>query len=275
MKKITLLLLTLLSLAANAQESYPYKRPVLMLGKTVTVVSNSFVDKNHYFSDFYGDETLRKEYKKNGVGTPDTELLGRTFTVAAVDSVLDYDEKNYRYKFTLQDAANEVIYYKYRSSSAYHMFAFEVKGGLDLPKKFYCDYIEKDELSSDPDKYKAFIDYGMFFWRAMNFENKIEYSMSFAIYSDYEAKGIVSSVTLVMENNKSIKKPIPSTFAKWHSDTSYKYEFSMIFDDKELQLIKSNKILGIRIEDKVIPFKFGQKLINVANCMTAIPLAKR
>jgi hypothetical protein len=275
MKNTLLFFALLLCLTAAAQESYPYKRPILMLDKTVTIKSNSFTEKYHFFSDFYSDPDLRKDYKKVDLGTPDTELLGREFTVIAVDSTYWEPVKRYDYKFTLKDAKNEVIYYRFvRNSTPYDYFPFTVAGGLDLPAGFYCDYIEKVKYSSDPDEYHAYIDDGMFFNREMNYDKQIKYGMSFAIYSDYEAKGIINEISLIMENGKTIKQP-QSTFAKYSTHNLSKYEFSMIFDKKEMELIMNNKVLGIKIKDKVIPFKHGQKLLDVSKCMYNMPLAKK
>ena len=140
MKKFTLLFL-FFSLAAMAQESFPYKRPLLILNKTVTIIRTPSSEQFGY-RKFYEDKTCYKNYKKVGSNTPEKELLGRTFTVTAIDSTENTYRKEYEYKLTLKDNT-ETIYYSYVPRFAAMFYSFEVKGGLDLPDGFYCDFVEK------------------------------------------------------------------------------------------------------------------------------------
>jgi hypothetical protein len=265
MKKVTLLFL-FFSLAAMAQESFPYKSALLILNKTVTVIKTPGSGQNGYF-DFYETLKPQKRYKTGSdVTTPEKELLGRSFTVTAIDSV-KYSS-NYSYNLTLTDDT-ETIYYRYNPTTVGDLYPLEVKGGLDLPEGFYCDFIEKSkyEYSARVPEIQLSEDYN-------KSSKKNEYYFTFTFFDKFLVTG-VKSVTLMMENNKTIIHKVNETRG-WTESTSYKYNFTILLDDKDIELLKANKLTGIKLQDSVHTFHpgTGVRLSGILTCMQSLPTLK-
>lgn len=83
-KNLTLIIALLLSLSANAQTNFPYKRPELLQGKTVTVLPIGQYSFSQLYKNFYAGKSLSAYYKgKREI--PKEMLEGRKFNVAAVE----------------------------------------------------------------------------------------------------------------------------------------------------------------------------------------------
>ena len=264
MKKCPLLFL-FFSLAAMAQESFPYKRPILMLNKTVTVIRIPGSEQFGYYN-FYEDKDCFKTYKEVKVTTPEKELLGRSFTITAIDSSANNARKKYDYTFTL-NGDTETLYYEYRPDIGNGHYAFEVKGGLDLPEGFYCDFVEKSEYdytAQVPEiRLRQNYDHGT---------TKNQTSATFIFFDKFSLTG-VKSITLLLENNKTIEQVINETYGSPQSK-SYKYNFTIMLEDKEIELLKTNKLIGVKLQDKVHTFHSGTgvRLSGILTCLSSLPL---
>jgi hypothetical protein len=266
MKKFTLLFL-FFSLAAMAQESFPYKKPILMLNKTVTVIRIPSSEQFGYY-DFYEDKKCYKTYKEVRVSTPEKELLGRSFTITAIDSTENTYRKDYRYVFTLTDNT-ETIYYNYIPHLAGSHYSLEVKGGLDLPDGFYCDFIEKSkyDYSASVPEIQLSEDYN-------KSSKKNEYYFTFTFFDKFEVDG-AKNIILLLENNKTIEKKINGTTAL-PQGKDFKYNFTILLDDKDIELLKANKLTGIKLQDSVHTFHpgTGVTLSGILTCMQSLPTLK-
>ncbi|RYY30908.1 MAG: hypothetical protein EOP46_21165 [Sphingobacteriaceae bacterium] len=264
MKKFTLLLL-FFSLAVMAQESFPYKRPILMLNKTVTVVKLYSSEKDGY-RDFYSDVKRTTHYKAgNEVRTPSDELFGKEFKVVSIDSTLSYNKKYYEYMFGLQ--GTETFYYAYSPRIPPEIYPFEVKGGLDLPEGFYCDFVEKSKYD-----YTAHITE---IWLRQSYDygtTKNQTSATFTFFDKFALTGI-KSMTLLLENNKTIEQKINETYGSPQSK-EFKYNFTIMLEDKDIELLKANKLIGVKLKDKVHTFHpgTGVSLSGILKCLGTLPL---
>jgi hypothetical protein len=262
MKKCTLLFL-FFSLTVSAQESFPYKRPLLILNKTVAVIKTPSSEQFGYY-DFYEDKKCYKTYKEVKVSTPEKELLGRSFTVTAIDSTKALG--NYAYILTL--AGNtETIYYRYNPPTVGDHYPLEVTGGLDLPDGFYCDYVEKSEYD-----YTAQVPE---IWLRQSYDHgttKNQTSATFTFFDNFQLTGL-KSVTLILENNKTIEQVINETYGSPQSK-SFKYNFTIMLKDKEIELLKANKLVGVKLQDKVHTFHSGTgvRLSGILTCLSSLPL---
>jgi len=265
MKKFTLLFL-FFSLAVTAQESFPYKRPFLILNKTVTVIKLPSSEQFGYY-DFYEDKDCYKTYKKLKVSTPEKELLGRSFTVTAIDSVKLLGK--YGYKLTLT-GDTETIYYKYGPTTVGERYPLEVKGGLDLPEGFYCDFVEKssyDYTARVPDiTLRQSYDHGT---------KKNGTSATFTFFDKFALTGI-KSVTLLLENNKTIDEITNLTYGSPQGG-AFKYNFTILLSDKTIELLKANKLIGIKLKDQVHTFHpgTGVRLSGILTCLQSLPLIQK
>ena len=265
MKKFTLLFL-FFSLAAMAQESFPYKRPFLILNKTVTVIKIPSSEQFGYH-DFFETIKPQKYYKLQKASTPEKELLGRSFTVTAIDSIKALGK--YAYNLTLT-GDTETIYYRYNPTTVGDHYPLEVKGGLDLPEGFYCDFVEKSKYD-----YTAHIPE---IWLRQSYDHgttKNQTSATFTFFDKFLATGI-KSVTLLLENNKTIVQIVNETRG-WTQSNEYKYNFTIMLDDKDIELLKANKLLGIKLQDNVHTFHpgTGVSLSGILKCMGSLPLFQK
>ena len=192
--------------------------------------------------------------------------MGRSFTVTAIDSVKVLGE--YNYKLTLT-GDTETIYYRFTPTSVGRLYPFEVKGGLDLPEGFYCDFVEKGglglaakvpEITLSKDNYTA--------------TKKDEFSLTFVFFDKFQVTGI-KSVTLMLENNKTIEATTNETRGWTHSN-EFKYNFTILLKDKDVELLKDNKLIGIKLQDHVHTFHpgAGVTLSGIVKCMQNMPLPK-
>lgn len=86
MKSIFLIFTFIFSLTANAQEHFPYKRPELLVGKTVTILPIDKYSSVQEYREFYAEKKLSKYYKGK-LQAPKAALESRKFTVLAVESM--------------------------------------------------------------------------------------------------------------------------------------------------------------------------------------------
>lgn len=205
MKNIIFLFTFLASLHLFSQESYPHKRPELMLGKQVKVLPMSERDKQtwHGYENFYSNAKSLDRYKSipGRIETKPEALEGRIFTVTKVEKQNGFDstaEKDYKYIYTLEDVkTKEVLYYiflpGYDRSRLYYL---EVIGGLDLPADFYCDYIDTMVYSEKRISYSVEAKFVCNLEK--NYDNgKIDYELKIELYATaYPGKGY----TITMEN---------------------------------------------------------------------------
>lgn len=199
-KKLILIIALLLSLGANAQTSFPYKRPELLLGKTVTVMPIGQYNFSQLYQNFYAGKSFSAYYKgKREI--PKEMLEGRKFNVAAVEQ--NRTEKDYEdYWITLKDtAAGETLYYLYsKSRKKRGEYYFEVEGGLDLPADFYCDYIEKMEMPDGTNRYT--LNQSVFEVVRSGPKAKPYYTLSLQFFKDTSLK--LGPLTIVMEDGSKL-----------------------------------------------------------------------
>jgi len=240
-----------------------------MLNKTVTIVETTD-SKFIGYGRFFSDENLKKPYKRSEEGSIHSDrqaLFGREFKVVSVDSFLNW-KKVYEHKFKLQDNAGETIYYNYDKENAFAWnFPFEVKGGLDLPEGFYCDFIEKGglgliakvpEIIVGKDKYTA--------------TKKDGYTATFTFFDKFKVYDI-KSVTLILENSKTIEAKTNLTYGS-PQGSEFKYNFTIILQDNDVELLKATKLIGIKLKDQVHTFHpgTGVRLQGILKCLQTMPL---
>ncbi len=173
MKNIILLFTYLLCLSVFSQESYPYKRPELLVGKTVKVIpfTKFWLEYHCGYMNFYTDPKCYDIYKPcNPTSSLHEALSNKEFNVTDMTEGKGYQSVLYIYK--LEDTTNkEVLYYEYDRKSSGADFSFEVKGGLDLPADFYCDYVETMDINSNHIRHKAEV-IGLFLLEKVTYEGK-------------------------------------------------------------------------------------------------------
>jgi len=238
MKHVTLLLALLLIGFLNAQESFPYKRPELLINKEVTVKPMHPGSEEAFggYENFYSDSNWSKIYKENNRSkTSSSSLTNRTFKV--VSSEFTSDTPFPYHVFKLEDKqTKELIYYMYNMKLARNdIYPFTVVGGLDVPADFYCDYVET--YGGDNPIY--FIEnMSIYKLQKKMLKGKAKYSLNLIMTAEpLTQEGIVVN----LENNMSITRPDYPIISDKRTFGSFE------LTAKEIELLKNNKITGFTL----------------------------
>jgi len=258
MKNITLLIAMLFAFAAKAQESYPGKHPELLVGKQVKVITN-MVEKYGY-GNFYTDESMLKTYIEDPQkrATNYTDLLDKTFTVVSAGPV----EMGHS-KLQLKAANGETMYYNLNTKLAFN-YPFEVIGGLTIPAEYYCEEITQSTFDNST-IYESNPALGVMLRREITPGKPDLSSITIFVFMEHNIKPQTTG-TLILENNKTVVFNA-RMIAQHISAKLFKYQFSVIPSAKEIELLKNNKILGVKIGDKIAPIQGGNKTKNVFACL--------
>lgn len=153
MKSILLVFTFLFSLTATAQVDFPYKRPELLVGETVTIKPIDQYAQAQQYRNFYAGKDLTAKYKGKWEA-PNEALEGRKFEVTAIEP-FSKEPGLETYWLTLKDTQSpEVIYYLYSDKRQDNdEYYFGVEAGLVLPPDFYCDYITEMKMPDATSRY--------------------------------------------------------------------------------------------------------------------------
>jgi hypothetical protein len=267
MKKITVFIL-FATIQMFAQQHFPGKRPELLIGKEVTVVptieSAALKGQPYFYSDRKTLQTYLPSSARSSYTDPAIE--GKKFKVTSVEPVVE-NSRPYMY-LSLEAEDKSTLYYKYSPTMAEFSYPFEVTGGLTVPADFYCDFVEKNIFGTIT-AYDANVGIGMKLSKRIS-DGKTSYTLHITTFIESEGKTARGAV-LVLENNKKIATnpdlPIVPTY---QSGKSYKYMHGFELSPKDVELLKSNKVLGLRLLDKVVPITTGVKIQGVLSCMTKL-----
>jgi len=261
MKKITTLLLLLGSFLLHAQESYPAKHPELLIGKEVKVLD---ITSDEY-PDFFTDKELQKAYSPppgQKIYTAKAALLGKIFKVIDVKRDKSYDIEDVTIELEGRD--NLKLYYRYDQKYDFD-YHFEVIGGLNLPDGFYCEYITTTNTEEGTNA-KASVGVGVHVSKDVE-KGKSAYYLIFNLFLPKDSKPL-SSLTLILDGQKTIVKKSSLIIPEFHDGLKYKYSFTTFLTPQDLALIKVNKITGVRLGDQVAPVPNGQKMQGILNCLS-------
>src|SRR5690606_4696001 len=205
MKQFTLALVLLFSLLAIAQEEkkpeiFPFRRPELLVGKTVTIrpLSDEEIEKEKGYGNFFENEDLDVYYKVGIFKSDPKSLENRVFkVVSAIKGKYD------TYTLKLEAENGEIIYHIFYENEEEHYY-FEVEGGLDFPNDFYCDYFEYgyDKGNKDILKWAGFynirIDLGTGHMTGQELAVRLSFKMESP--ADY-------GLTIIFDNGEKIELP--------------------------------------------------------------------
>lgn len=262
MKSFLLLFALFITLYVSAQEHFPYKRPELLMGTTVTVLPLSKYHAFQYYQNYYADKSL-SAYYKGGMKTPKEALENRKFRVLAVEQ-LTKEPASENFWITLKDeTTGETVYHFYDAEmQSRDEYNFEVEGGLSLPADFYCDYITEMEFPDGGSRYS--LKQSTFELVKTKVNGKATYTLSIKLYSSPSVGrwplGIIgedgSKVTL-----KNLGMYVVGKKTYTGGDITV----------KELEAISKFKPVSIEYGDKTQVFIFGELLQNGIPCMLSKP----
>ena len=265
MKKFILLFALLLSIGAAAQ-TFPGKRPDLLLGKEIKVKPIQLSQYVKGYKDFYSNDKLTSNYLAKDMYTHHTEIAaleGRVFKVTAVDPIPERDKY---FRLTLLDELKkETLYYKYYAGFEPD-FNFEIIGGLQFPADFYCEYIKQENLEGGKIKFATSPQDGITFTKTRD-GNVTIYFMKINIRTNEKQTGKGAVVTL--ENGKVIKKPEAKTAGDDTPDKYGSYFYATIFPLtlEDIELLIDYKITGVKVMNASDPVLGGNMLKGMFACL--------
>ncbi|RWW99704.1 hypothetical protein [Flavobacterium cerinum] len=259
MKKIIVVFALLLSLSAIAQD-FPGKRPELLLGKEVKVKALSGIASSLGYVGFYTDPKLKNIYEQTSFETKAEAIFGRQFKVENVEKT----ESAELSKLTLKDDKDEILYFKYNSSSEYY-YPFTVVGGIKYPADFYCDYIdEKTDKFSGKSTFTTSNTEGVFFYKVKNGAAAKYYMQVKALGKEQVAgKGAI----VLLKNNKRIDKPESVVEVTTNRAGSFIYTSTFELSLKEINVLIDSEITDVRVIKFDSEIKLSGMLKGMLDCL--------
>jgi len=259
MRNFTLLLALFASFIITAQD-HPKKRPELLLGKEVTIKELSEYKQKEGYTNFYTNEALLKVYEKGYMNTKYEALVGKTFKVLSVDPITDIIGQP-GHSIKLQGEDGTILYHEYDTNYYY----FIVKGGLDYPADFFCDFI-KEEPFLDTGMTDYIISPSSAIALIKRKGTKIT-GYTLVVTSFGASLDTATGVTLHFDNGAKITRPSVKPSIDVTSIGTYTYRASVLLTDKEFELVKNNAI----VEYKVGPYQETMDSNEWAEIKNALP----
>ncbi len=265
MKKLLLCILFLFSLIVSAQESFPYKRPELLLGKTVTIKKNYFEGLTGKYQGFYAEKSIMKPYRKERF--LDKEVMeGRKFKVTGFERLHGGNQEGFSWIELEEIATGEKLYYRYSDGNLMNYY-FDVEGGLDLPADFYCDYIDFESVSNygKTISHNTTVAYMKLIKEIAPTTGKAAYKLQINA-SDARVSKKKTGLLINFEGGKSISLP-----GQIFNIQPEKYFTELTLSSDQVDLFKNNKVTGYRfldLEETLEPSE-SMKLQGLMNCLVA------
>lgn len=214
-------------------QSFPGKKPELLINKTVKPIVIDKDLREFSYENFYLKlDTITKSFSMDADNKPfhkglpiggqsDYEkLVGKKFKVTSVEALPYNNISGQKYAIKLQSDELGTIYYNY-SPEYETSFELEVVGGMDFPEGYYCDQIT---LNYDKfDKVSRFytpVEAGVCFVKVKK-SGKITYFISVSTYSTsltLNKKGLA----ILFSDGTRFSKPAAYVSAKANS-SGYTY----------------------------------------------------
>ena len=246
----------------SAQESFPYKRPELLLGKTVTIKKNYFEGNMGKYKNFYAEKNMMKNYK--GKVFLDKEILeGRKFKVTGFERLHGEYQEGWSWIELEEIPAGEKLYYRYKDGNLMGYY-FDVEGGLDLPADFYCDYIDFESVSNYGKKisHNTTVSY-MKLIKEIAPTGKASYKLQINV-SDARVPKKKTGLVINFEGGKSIDLP-----GQMFNIQPEKYLTELALSTSQVELFKNNKVISYRFLDLDETFEPNESLMlqGLMNCL--------
>jgi len=259
MKNFTLLIALFFSLIITAQD-HPGKRPELLLGKEVTVKELPLNLQATGYEGFYINEKLIIHYADNQkYKSKHDALANKTFKVLSVEPGIDMAGIP-RYKVKLQAADETIVFYEFKDLNDYY---FTVKGGLDYPADFYCDFINETR-SGNTMSYRIDAKYNCRLHKITN-EGRSAYFLDVSAVEDTPDR--TKGLTIYLDNGAKIERPDVAPKMDVTSGGLYRHECKIDITDKELELLKQHVIKNFRIGAWSEDVVDGEFIKNALPCL--------
>ena len=261
MKKIMLLLCSLLSVAVFAQ-NFPGKDVQLLKGKELKVLPLKKSEVGIGYKGFYNDPEIRSVYKKNSRYTDVTAIEGKIF------KVVDYKPRYTNYVLTLENQESGTVYYDYHTTSKCD-FVFQVVGGIEFPEGYFCAGLEKGkkwvsagEGYVDETRTPVLNDISLF--RTADGQFKLRVAVCTGNYNKKDVKG----VTLLLENGVKLNFPeAVIDVVQVGANSNLITRPRIKIDDNALEMLKSSRIVRKTIGTYSSDVTDGYMIMEYIKCL--------
>lgn len=265
MKKLLFGIFFVCSLSVSAQESFPYKRPELLLGKTVTIKKNPFEGLTGKYQEFYAEKSIMKPYKKERF--LEKEIMeGRKFKVTGFERLHGEYKEGFSWVQLEDIATGEKLYYRYSDGNLMNYY-FDVEGGLDLPADFYCDYIDFESASSygKTISHNTTVSYMKLIKEIASTTGKTTYKLQINA-NDARIPKKKTGLLINFEGGKSINLP-----NQMFNIQTEKYFTELTLNNDQVKLFKNHKVTGYRIMELDYTFEPHNSMMlqGLMNCLIA------
>jgi len=247
MKTFLFTLLYLFTFNAFAQSlNFPGKSIEMLEGKELKVLPQKENQQQYGYKDFYTDEALKKIYKSKNYSTKYEALAGKVF------KVVSYKPSKGDYIITLHNDETGTLYYKYNENIS-SLFKFEVIGGLQFPKDFFCTYNQIDKVFNyDLVKYE-YTRYSPTTEGITLYLKDLIYTLKVIIKASSDHReSDMKGLKLLLKNGKEVSFP-DAKIAVESSSNDYKYSTTVVVSKEQFGLLKESpmikKVLGNKEED--------------------------
>lgn len=241
MKQFTLALVLLFSVLAIAQEEkkpeiFPFKRPELLVGKTVTIrpLSDEEIEKEKGYANFFENKDLDVYYEVGMFKSDPKSLENRVFkVVSAIKGKYD------TYTLKLEAENGEIIYHRYNENEDKHYY-FEVEGGLDVPNDFYCDYFDNgvDDGKKKITKWAGFYNIRVWLQKGFRIKQELQVQLEFQIESPADI-----GLTIIFDNGEKIELPQEPLFER--KDDWKKHSYFVLEKESDKKLFSEHCITTV------------------------------
>jgi len=248
MKKIILLTAITLIYFAGSAQNFPGESIDLIIGKELRVKPKSQELQEYGYEGFFKNYKWNMVYKPIGYASFKSKynsLVDKVFTVVSYEKNKK-DSSGNTYYLLLKNQDIKKIYYKYDTTYEYG-FPFEVIGGIDFPKDFFCKAIsiKVDKFEKDRITYRSPIEYPVSFTKIINKDSK-------RFYLSITYKGSTFNVgekglTILFENGSKIEKPQQKIDVKMGKGKGFDYSAFIPLNEDDIIKLTNSKMTDIRM----------------------------
>lgn len=249
-------------------QNFPAYDVNLLLDKEIKVIQKNKNLQKYGYEGFFKNKELKKKFNCcESHNSKYAGLVGKVFKVLSAEpykNIIGVD----KYKLKIENSEVGIIYFDYNPKYE-HSFPFEVIGGLDLPKDFYCK-----KLKVKKDKFEDKITTSTPYASGISFV-KVERNSNQVIYFNINETGSTLAINkkglyVLLENNKRISKPNLDIDVEVNTGGSgYIYNAFVKLSKEDIELLLNNKITDdkLYIFEGTVDKESANKIMGYLKCL--------
>jgi hypothetical protein len=269
MKRINLLILSLILSIYTFSQDYPGKDVELLVGKEIQVKEQPETLQMYGYDDFYIKEDLKKKYACcEHYNSKYSSLVGKIFKVLSVELYTNSIGID-KIKLKIENEETGIIYFNHDPSfKREDDFPFIIIGGLDFPEGYFCKDIEesKDKFTGEI-TYSSPTDYITF--SKVKSDNETNTYMSIREVVGSTLNTNETGVIILFDNGSKLERPDAEIDVEV-SNYRDRWDYSAFFNlsDSDIKLLSENIITDVRLYIYDSTIANGKKLADYMKCIS-------